>query len=159
MLSRKNMMKKTVIGMMVVALIIIAGLVVVRSFDTSGSSREEYKLEEVDKSDNEAVGYVDVTALEAKKLIDENPDLIIIDVSPKYKEGHIPGAVNYYIGDGTLEKAVSGLDKEATYLVYCHVDSASIPGAQRLIDEGIKNVYRLQGNYAAWVEAGYPVEK
>ena len=104
-------------------------------------------------------GYMDITPEEAKKLIDENPDLIIIDVSPKYDDGRLPGAVNYYIGDGSLSNAIPTLDPEAEYLVYCHVDSASIGGAQALIDAGFKNVYRLEGNYAAWVDAGYEVEK
>jgi len=103
--------------------------------------------------------YMDVTPEEAKKLIDENSDLIIIDVSPKYDEGHLPGAVNYYLGDGSLDDAIPTLDSEAKYLVYCHVDSVSISGAQALIDAGFKNVYRLEGNYAAWVDAGYEVEK
>ncbi|MBE0700129.1 MAG: rhodanese-like domain-containing protein, partial [Acholeplasmataceae bacterium] len=38
------------------------------------------------------------------------------------------------------------------------VDSVSIAGASKLIDAGFENVYRLEGNYSAWVEAGYPVE-
>jgi rhodanese-related sulfurtransferase len=44
------------------------------------------------------------------------------------------------------------------YLVYCHVDSVAIQGAQKLVDAGFIHVYRLEGNYAAWVDAGYPVE-
>ena len=103
--------------------------------------------------------YTDVTPAEAKALIDENPDLIIIDVSPAYAEGHLPGAVNYYLGDGSLDAAIPMLDKNATYLVYCHVDSVAIQGAQKLVDAGFKNVYRLAGNYSAWVDAGYPIEK
>ena len=94
-----------------------------------------------------------------KKLIDENPDLVIIDVSPNYNDGHIPGAISYYIGDGSLEKAIPTLDPNGKYLVYCHVDRVAIAGAQALIDAGFKNVYRLEGNYSAWVAAGYPVEK
>jgi Rhodanese-related sulfurtransferase len=103
-------------------------------------------------------GYRDVTPAEAKALIDQNPDLIIIDVSPVYAQGHIPGAVNYYIGDGSLDRAIPSLDPEAKYLVYCHTDAASIPGAQKLVDAGFKDVSRLQGNFKAWVDAGYPVE-
>jgi len=103
--------------------------------------------------------YVDVTPAEAKALIDENPDLIIIDVSPHYAEGHLPGAVHYYLGDGSLDAAIPTLDKNATYLVYCHVDSVAIQGAQKLVDAGFQNVYRLEGNYRAWVDAGYPIEK
>ncbi len=103
--------------------------------------------------------YIDVSPAEAKALIDENPDLIIIDVSPHYAEGHLPGAVHYYLGDGSLDEAVPTLDKNAKYLVYCHVDSVAIQGVQKLIDAGFKTVYRLEGNYGAWVGAGYPVEK
>jgi len=104
-------------------------------------------------------GYIDISPAEAKKMIDENPDLMIIDVSPKYEEGHLPGAVNYYVGDGSLEEVIPSLDKEADYLVYCHVDSASIQGAEMLVEAGFENVYRLEGNYSAWVAAGYKIEK
>jgi rhodanese-related sulfurtransferase len=103
--------------------------------------------------------YTDITPAEAKMMIDDNPDLIIIDVSPAYADGHLPGAVNYYVGDGSLDEAIPMLDKDATYLVYCHVESASRQGAQKLVDAGFMNVYRLEGEYDAWVEAGYPIEK
>lgn len=105
-----------------------------------------------------AGSYTDLTPAQAKELIDSNPDVIIIDVSPEYDNGHLPGAVNYYLGDGSLDEAIPMLDKDATYLVYCHVDSVAIAGAQKLVDAGFTNVYRLEGNYSAWVEAGYPVE-
>lgn len=102
--------------------------------------------------------YIDVTPAEAKALIEENPDLVIIDVSPDYLKGHLPGAVHYYIGDGSLTEAIPTLDKSRKYLVYCTLQSGSIQGAQKLIDAGFENVYRLEGNYQAWVDAGYPVE-
>jgi len=106
----------------------------------------------------ESPPYIDVTPAEAKALIDNNPDLIVLDVSPFYENGHLPGAINYYLGDGSLEEAIPDLDSEATYLVYCHVDSVAIAGAEALADAGFTNVYRLEGNYAAWVDAGYEVE-
>ncbi len=102
--------------------------------------------------------YVDINAKEAYELITENEDLIIIDVSPRFDEGHIPNSLNYYVGDGSLDKALPSLNKDETYLVYCHVDSASIPGAQKLVDAGFTNVYRLEGNYPLWLEEGYPIE-
>lgn len=102
--------------------------------------------------------YMDVSPMEAKELIDNNPDMIIIDVSPYYAQGHIPGAINYYLGDGSLDEAIPMLDKTKVYLVYCHVDSVAIQGAIKLIEAGIEVVYRLEGNYSAWVAAGYPVE-
>ncbi len=92
------------------------------------------------------------------QMIDDNPDLIVIDVSPAYADGHLPGALSYYLGDGSLDAAIPMLDKDAEYLVYCHIESASRQGAQKLVDAGFMNVYRLEGEFGAWVDAGYPVE-
>ena len=108
---------------------------------------------------DEPAGYIDVTPAEAQDLIADNPDLIIIDVSPAYDQGHLPGAVSYPLGDGSLNAAIPTLNEDATYLVYCHIDSVAISGAQALVDAGFENVYRLEGNYGAWVDAGYPVEQ
>lgn len=105
------------------------------------------------------IGYYDVTPEEAKMLIDTIPDLVVVDVSPKYDEGHLPGAINYYVGDGSLAAAIPDLDMSKPYLVYCHVDSASIAGARILVEAGFSPVYRLEGNYSAWVEAGYSTVK
>jgi len=127
---------------------IITGLLIIGAVLLSGCTDQQ----------EEQTGYMDVTAEKAKNLIDTKPDLIIIDVSPNYDDGHIPGAINYYIGDGSLDDAIPTLDKNKEYLVYCHVDSASISGAQALIDAGFTTVYRLEGNYQAWVDAGYDIE-
>ena len=61
--------------------------------------------------------------------------------------------------DGSLDAAIPTLDKDKPYLVYCHIDSVAIAGAQKLVDAGFPKVYRLEGNYSTWVEADYPVEK
>lgn len=103
--------------------------------------------------------YTDITPAEAKQMIDENMNLTVIDVSPDYDEGHLPGAVNYPVGDGSLDEAIPALDKDKDYLVYCHVETASRKGAQKMVDAGFMNVYRLDGEYDAWVNAGYPIEQ
>jgi rhodanese-related sulfurtransferase len=111
-----------------------------------------------EQQEEEEGSYTDISAAEAKQLIDDGADVVIIDVSPIYAAGHLPGAVNYYVGDGSLDAAIPMLDKDATYLVYCHAESASRQGAQKLVDAGFTNVYRLEGEYDAWVDAGYPIE-
>ena len=103
--------------------------------------------------------YVDVTPQEALKLMLETPDLITIDVSPAYAMGHLPKAINYPVGDGSLDKVIPMLHVTKTYLVYCHADGPSISGAKKLVDAGFTKVYRLIGNYKAWTDAEYPVEK
>lgn len=126
--------------------------------EDEGMDDEDEDMDEEDDSDTESTGaYKDVTPAEAQDLIEKNNDLLIVDVSPKYDEGHLLNSVNYYVGDGSLDEAVSSFDKDRTYLVYCHVDSAAIAGAEKLIAVGIENVYRLEGNYSGWTEAGYSV--
>ena len=53
---------------------------------------------------------------------------------------------------------IEGLDKTKTYLVYCHSDSPAMAGAQLMEDAGFEKVFRLEGNFGAWVDAGYEVE-
>ncbi|MBD3244481.1 MAG: hypothetical protein GF335_00625 [Candidatus Moranbacteria bacterium] len=120
---------------------------------------QEQKDMEMAQESTPETGYVDIGVEKAKEMIKEKSDLIIVDVSPKYDQGHIPGAVNYYVGDGSLDKAIPTLNKDKPYLVYCHVDSASIAGAQKLVDAGFTEIYRLKGNYSAWKQAGYKIEK
>lgn len=103
--------------------------------------------------------YMDIGVDDAYKLIMESKEIIIVDVSPLYAKGHIPGAISAYVGDGTLDKELKKWDMKKIYLVYCHSDSASMLGAQKLVDAGFKVVYRLKGNYGAWVDAGYPTDK
>lgn len=104
--------------------------------------------------------YMDIKPAEAfERLKNEEFDLIIdvvgLDI---YSLGHLPGAVNYVWADGTLNSKISELDPSLTYLVYCHTDPPSTASAQALVDAGFKNIYRLEGNFAAWKNAGYPVE-
>jgi len=100
-------------------------------------------------------GYTDLTPAEAKNLIEREINLVIVDVSPYYANGHLPGAISIPLA--TLDAKIPTLDKTKTYLVNCHGDAPSISGAQKLVDAGFTKVYRLAGNYASWVAAGYPV--
>lgn len=102
--------------------------------------------------------FSDVDAIGAKKMIDENSGIKVIDASADFKKGHIPKASNYYLGDGTLDKMVTILDKEAEYIIYSNSDTSSISAAQKLINNGFKKIYRLNGNYESWVSAGFDVE-
>lgn len=104
--------------------------------------------------------YKDITSPVAYQMYLEGTFDLIIDVVGLdiYSQGHLPGAVNYIWADGTLNSKIPTLDTEGTYLVYCHTDPPSTDSAQSLVDAGITNVYRLEGNYRAWVNAGYPTE-
>ena len=102
-------------------------------------------------------GYTDVTPAQAQVLYEEIAGLEVIDVSPHYDKGHLPGAKHYYLPE--LKERLKELKKDKTYLVYCHAEGPSRTGAQTLADNGFSKVYRLKGNYSAWVKAGYKTEK
>lgn len=97
--------------------------------------------------EDSAPGYTDVSPKVALALMETVPDLVIIDVSPMYKEGHLPGAINHPVGDGSLDKAIPDLDKNKTYLVYCQGEAPTIEGSEKLVAAGFEKVFRLQGEY------------
>lgn len=110
------------------------------------------------KNSSTSIGYKDVSASEAYNLMTTMSELIIVDVSPIYNKGHIKGAINAYVGDGTLDSKLQVWNQDGVYLVYCHSTKASKLGAEKFVEAGFKNVYRLDGNYKAWEKAGYPTE-
>jgi rhodanese-related sulfurtransferase len=127
-----------------------------------GCSNDDAEAEDVvedEVAEEEAVlEYTDVTPEEAMELIDSTPELIIIDVSPSYDDGHLPGAISHPIGDGTFDEALPYFEMSKTYLIYCHGDAPAISAAEKLVEAGFADVYRLEGNYSGWVDAGYDVE-
>jgi rhodanese-related sulfurtransferase len=143
-------MKKQVI---VMALFIVTVFLVSGCMDGTQPAPEG---EGIDTSDEMTYEYTDVSAAEAKQLIEDTPNLVIIDVSPHYDKGHLPGSIGYY-PSSELQAAIPTLDAEATYLVYCHADGPSRSGAQALADAGL-TVYRLESHFSGWQDAGYDIE-
>ena len=101
--------------------------------------------------------YIEITALQAKELIDKANNIQVLDVSPYWKEGHLPGAINIESND--ILQNLDKLDRKKATIVYCHGDAPAIFAANLLVNNGFKPVFRLLGNYKAWVDAGYPIEK
>lgn len=108
----------------------------------------------------DAVSFVDIAAATVKSKMDAGDFEAIFDVSPAYEQGHLPGATNANAGGGgtNLSDLIESMDKTKSYLVYCHGDAPAMAGAQLMEDAGFMNVYRLEGNYGAWTDAGYTVE-
>jgi rhodanese-related sulfurtransferase len=106
------------------------------------------------------VSFLDIAAVTVKSKIDADDFEAIFDVSPYYNQGHLPGATNANEGGGgtSLSSLIANMDNTKSYLVYCHGDAPAMAGAQLMEDAGFKNVYRLEGNYGAWTDAGYDVE-
>lgn len=98
-------------------------------------------------ADEQPVTYEQITPQEAKILMSENPDCIVLDVrtQEEFDEGHIEGAV--LIPDYEIEaKAESVLtDKAQLILVYCRSGRRSKIASEKLVNMGYTNVKEFGG--------------
>ena len=108
------------------------------------------------ENEQEAVS-VNITAEEAKQIMDSREGYIILDVRTReeYDQGHIPGAV--VIPNTEIEtRAEEELpDKEQLILVYCRSGRRSKLAAEILVELGYTNI-REFGGIVDWP---YDVEK
>lgn len=98
-------------------------------------------------------------ALEAKKLIDTTPGLVILDVRKdgEFRGGHIPRA--QHAPHGLMPARAKRLDPNASYLLYCKSGARSGKAAAVLMKHGFRNVYTLHGGVGAWQGYGFPLVK
>jgi rhodanese-related sulfurtransferase len=70
---------------------------------------------------------------------------IIIDVrtTEEFAAGHLDGAVNYNVEDGTLEQALPSLDPNANYVVYCRSGRRSAVAVDLMKDNGFNQIADL----------------
>jgi rhodanese-related sulfurtransferase len=109
--------------------------------------------------------YQDVTVDEAKKLIDINDNIFIIDVrtQQEYDEGHVPGSILMPVDE--FEKTVSEGEilPGKTVLIYCQSGNRSSRAADILSKTGYnyvedQSVNNMLGGFSEWQSKGYPVE-
>ena len=91
--------------------------------------------------------YVNITAEEAKEIIDSEEGYIILDVrtQEEYDEGHIPGAI--LIPYTQIEEKANEmlLDKDQLILVYCRSGRRSKIAAEALAELGYTNIKEFGG--------------
>ena len=91
--------------------------------------------------------YVNITAEEAKKIMDTETDYVILDVrtQEEYDQGHIPGAINIaneFIGTDEIPELPN---KDRLIMVYCRSGNRSKQAAQKLVDLGYTNIVEFGG--------------
>ena len=96
---------------------------------------------------NREAAYMNITAEEAKQIMDTQEDYIILDVRTRkeYDQGHIPGAI-VISHDEIGEKAEKVLtDKNQLILVYCRSGRRSKIAAEALVELGYTNIKEFGG--------------
>ena len=97
--------------------------------------------------ETKAMAYVNITAEEAKKIMDTQEGYVILDVreQDEFDEKHIPGAILIPYTEIT-EKAEGKLpDKDQLILVYCRSGRRSKIAAEALVELGYTNIKEFGG--------------
>ncbi|MBF0224730.1 MAG: hypothetical protein HQK76_04670 [Desulfobacterales bacterium] len=98
--------------------------------------------------------YTSITTQEAKKTIDSESDLIVIDVREpdEYcgEGGHIPDSLNYPWNSGELTKRYDELPIDGKILVICRTGRRSIEASEFLDSKGFKKIYNIAGGITSW---------
>jgi rhodanese-related sulfurtransferase len=87
-----------------------------------------------------------------------DPSLFLLDVRTpeEFAAGHVPGAVN--IPQNQIASHLTEIPKDKDVVLYCHSGRRAGLAAEELAAAGYKRLYHLQGDMAAWVKDGRPVE-
>jgi rhodanese-related sulfurtransferase len=102
---------------------------------------------------------IDVSA--AARLIEETPDLVIIDIRTpgEFSQGHIPNAINIDFMAQDFKSKISVLDRKKTYLTHCQSGGRSGQSLSLFNELGFTRLRHLESGFAAWKKAGLPIEK
>ena len=110
-----------------------------------------------DKENNQGAVYVNITAEEAKRIMDTEEGYVILDVreQDEYDAGHISGAI--LIPFTQIEAKANEMlpDKDQLILVYCRSGRRSKIAAEALAELGYTNIKEF-GGILDWP---YEVEK
>ena len=99
------------------------------------------------KENSQEAVYVNITAQQAKEIMDSREDYIILDTrtQEEYEESHIPGAI-LIPHDEITQKAETVLtDKDQLILVYCRGGRRSKLAAEDLVALGYTNIKEFGG--------------
>ena len=102
--------------------------------------------------------YGDISIEQARRLIESNPDLVIVDVRTpeEFATGYLEGAVNLCV-ECDAQLLLDNLDPNDDILLYCRTGRRSANALGVLRENGYEKVYNMLGGITAWTNAGYPI--
>lgn len=84
---------------------------------------------------------------------------LVIDVRKPAEFGvaHVPGATNIPLDE--IEQRLDEFRSDNGVLIYCINGSRTRQAEPLLYNNGIDNVYHLEGTFQAWIQEQLPIEK
>lgn len=111
----------------------------------------------------ELEGMAQLSVKELTALADEGAvargDVAVVDVrgAAEWEAGHLPGVPNVPVG--LLPDRLDELPRDRPLVLHCQSGARAAIGASLLKRAGFQNVVSLTEGYAAWRDAGHPVER
>ena len=150
-----NFMKKILCIISVLLCILLSGCGDATSIGIIGGADGPTSIIVAEKG--EKVMYEQITAADAKKIMDSGEEHIVLDTreQDEYDEGHIPNAIliPYTVIENKAEEMLP--DKDKLILVYCRSGRRSKIAAESLAKLGYTNVKEFGGI----IDWPYEVEK
>ena len=127
--------------------ILITAIIIFTFISIFAGCTTENPKEQTEETSMKNAAYTQITQDEAKKIMDNESDFIIVDAREQYEydEGHIKDAIviPYTEIEQKAEKILP--NKEQLILVYCRSGRRSKIAAQSLADMGYTNVKEFGG--------------
>jgi len=118
------------------------------------------RLFSTSKGDGAHAVCVNLSASEAKSLLDQRPDIAVIDVRSEWEARHtrLSGALQSGNSKQQLEAATRRVDRDTPVLIYCAGGFRSRLGINSLKQLGFREIYHLDRGIMAWKLANFPTE-
>ena len=106
----------------------------------------------------------DIDAVTANKMIEENTEnenFIVLDIRSirEYKGDHLKNSVFINFSAPDLKDQVLKLDKNKTYLLYCHSGGRSGIIQKFMGKNGYLKTYNMKGGIVSWRSEGFETVK
>jgi len=108
---------------------------------------------------NKKQSLMSISPIDGMAIIEKNknnPDFVILDVRTpgEYASKHIAGAMNLDFYSKSFRTNLNKLDKDKTYLIYCHTGRRSGVTLNIMRELGFSGVYDIAGGITAWKARG-----
>lgn len=102
----------------------------------------------------------DVTPDEAERVMQLQPDLVILDVrtAEEFASGHIRGAVNVDFFDREFSEKLKKYEGKPV-LIHCASGGRSGQTVEKIKDGPFAAIFHLKGGFTGWQAAGKPTAK
>ncbi|GLP95981.1 thiosulfate sulfurtransferase GlpE [Paraferrimonas sedimenticola] len=98
--------------------------------------------------------HIDVSRTQSL-LADPTQEVRVVDIRDpqSFANGHIQGSIQ--LTNDNLREFLDETDEDQAVVVVCYHGISSQQAAQYLVEQGLNQVYSLDGGYQAWGQAQY----